>query len=299
MAPSKKEVFRCEEYLRTNVNYATAIMQDPERFKVTAGYIAERLEHWIQTYRIAISPLRYLSEEGIMEVIHQQSDAGEVHRISERALEYTPAPAKIDDVLSSVIYAIFSLQSEMEWVSSFNQHVQRGVFRENEKILTMDESYERAFLRKEGLMAGLFFSGGGVSNSSVDITKSNLRFRNVSDLGYLVFATNHTDRFARMQEVYCDGKFTGPCQFTIHATFVVVDNSIFKSSTLGLSENEISSDMTWSGRLVEKGKTKERHLLVNHCKLLPDGVYDFQKAFGDFIYQTREELLKRGIDVAW
>jgi len=299
MESAKAETLRSEKVLRESLNYTQALIQEPEEFKVTAGHVAERIEHWLTHYRITIHTRRYISEEGLLEVIRQKSDATEVNRILEKAKEYTTSMEMIDRVISSTVFGIIGIQKDMEVVSSLNQHLKKGKYRENESILTTKESYERSFLKKEGSVADLFFISGGVSNSSIDINKGNMKFRNVPDLGYIVFNLGHTDRFPLAKEIYCDGKFTGPCQITLSGSFEAVDDKIFKESIFRFDEWVLSEDNTWGAVLTDYSGLNGKHILVRYCKIFDEGVYDFKDIFFEFTHRTREELSSRGINVAW
>jgi hypothetical protein len=292
-------IFRCESSLRKYVNYAYAIISNPEVFGCTAGYIAEKIQYRMDSYRIILNPFRYISEEGLLEVLRAHSDEGEVKRIIKQAQEFTPTRLTIDMVINEVVYGVYGLQDMAECMHTLNRQLENGCFVENETILETKEPYEYSFMRENGLKAGLFFSAGGLSNAVIDIKESNLHFENASDMGYLSFCTTGSKRLPVISEVYCDGKFTGPCQLSFRGVFHATNGEVFKGTGFKEGKWKLSKDKTWGGKLNFHEELNSISINIHYCQLFPDGIYDIDQFLRDLTVKTRENLLEGGVRVAW
>jgi hypothetical protein len=295
-------VLRCEDTLRKYVNYAYAITSNPEVFGCTAGLIADMVKYRMDSYRIILNPFRYISEEGLLEVLRAHSDGGEVSRIIKQAQEFKPTKMTIDKVINEAVFAIIGLQDMMECMYALNKRLENSRYVENESILETNEPYEYSFLRENGVSGGLFFSSGGLSNATIDIKKSNFKFANVPDQGYLTFNVATTEgehRLPNISEVYCDGKFTGPCQLSIRGVFYVMNDEVFKGTGFKEGIWKLSKDKTWGGKLISHADLNSRYIVVHYCQLFPDGIYDIDQYIREFTVKTRESLIEGGVRVAW
>lgn len=202
-------------------------------------------------------------------------------------------------VINEVVYGVYGLQDLTECMYTLNKKLENGCFIENEPILETKEQYEYSFLRENGLKAGLFFSAGGLSNATIDIKRSNFKFVNTPDLGYLSFFTTGSKRLPDISEVYCEGKFTGPCQLSFRGVFHATNGEVFKGTGFKEGKWKLSKDKIWGGKLSFHEELNSRCINIHYCQLFPDGIYDIDQFLRDLTVKTRENLIEGGVSVAW
>ena len=282
-----------------SVNYAFAIIQEPERFSTSAGEIANILKYWKEEYQITINPYRYISDDDVLMAFQEAANSTRVQDIIARTSEYQPPKYKIEEALNHSLCGLFGMGEVLEAREGLKNLLARNAFHENDVCLQTKELYERTYLKKEGRIADLFFSGGGLSHSSINVKVSNLNFRNVPNLGYMSFSMNRTQRCATLSEVFCQGTFSGLSQLSLRGVFITANDGVFQGSAFPVKKWVLSKDKKCGVGLTIDMATGNKFIFVHYCRLLPEGVHEFQDYFNEFKYQARQVLKDGGVNVSW
>ncbi|MDO9517130.1 MAG: hypothetical protein Q7J10_03665 [Methanosarcinaceae archaeon] len=302
----KEDISYDEKYLTLyrnqlleNVNYAQAVMGEPELFNLSNFDVEYHLQHYMNLYRITLFPFQLISMDDIKETIDKLANKERVKNIKEQAQYSSPSLYNITSVISQTVAGIFGMAVSSERIHITKAVLERGYYRKTETMTSTNGSYEKNRLAENNIDGDLFVSGGAVSSSKIEVEKSSCWFLNNSDEGYITFRTSTPKGLQRYGEVVHDCKFTGPCKLTLGGVFVVKDDDLLKGIGLQESKWKISSDGICGIKLHFVETIGEKEIQCNYVQLLESGVYNLKEYYVDFEAHVRALLHEAGCMIKW
>lgn len=281
-----------------NVNYAAAVINEPELFGLSNLDIELYLQNCMNRYRITISPFQLITKDEIKETIDKFVSKERVESIKEQAQNSCPSLHNLTSVISKTVASIFGMAESNEGIFIAQGSFERGYYRKNETVIPNDESYERKCLMGNNADANIFVTGGGLSSTKLEVERSSCWFLNNHDEGYIAFRTSTPKGLQRYGEVVLDCKFTGPCKLTFGGVFVVRNDNLLNGTGLQESVWKISQDNT-CGIKLSLFNDNEKEIQCHYVQLLESGVYDLKEFYVDFEAHVRALLHEVGCMVKW
>jgi len=284
--------------LLENVNYAAAVMDEPELFGLSNLDVEHYLQDYMDRYRVTISPFQLIDKDAIKETIDKFVSKERVESIKEQVQNSSPSLHNLTYVISKTVAGIFGMAESNEGIFIATGSFERGYYRKNENLMPNDESYERKRLMDNDADADLFVTGGGMSSTKLEVEKSSCWFMNNHDEGYIAFRTSTPKGLQIFNEVVLDCKFTGPCKLTLGGVFVVRENDLLNGFGLQESVWKISQDGTCGIKSSFYNDT-EKEIQCNYVQLLESGVYNLKEYYIDFEAHVRALLHEAGFMIKW
>ena len=285
--------------LLENVNYAQAVIDNSELFGLSNADVEYHLQHYMDLYRITISPFQLISMDDIKETIDKLANKERVKSIKEQAQYSSPSLYNLTSVISQTVAGIFGMAVSSERIHITKAVLERGYYRKTEKMTSTNGSYEKNRLVEKNIDGDFFVSGGAVSSSKIEVEKSSCWFLNNSDKGYITFRTSTLNGLQRYNEVVLDCKFTGPCKLTLGGVFVVRDDYLLNGIGLQESKWKISSDGMCGIKLHFVETIGEKEIQCNYVRLLESCVYNLKEYYVDFEAHVRALLHEAGCMIRW
>lgn len=284
--------------LLENVNYVAAVIDNPELFGLSNSDVEYYLQHYMNRYRITISPFQLTTTDDIKETVDKLVNKKRVESIKEQAQNSSPGLYNITSVISKTVAGIFGMAESNEGIFIAKGSFERGYYRKNENLMPNDESYERKRLMDNNTDADLFVTGGGLSSTKLEVERSSCWFMNNHDEGYITFRTSTLKGLQRFNEVVLDCKFTGPCKLTLGGVFVVRDDNLLNGIGLEESVWKISQGGI-CGIKLSFFDDKEKDIQCHYVQLLRSGVYNLKEYYMDFEAHVRTLLHETGCMIKW
>jgi len=284
--------------LLENVNYAAAVIDEPELFGLSNLDLEHYLQDCMDRYRITISPFQLITKDEIKETVDKFVSKERVESIKEQVQNSSPSLYNITSVISKTVAGIFGMAESNEGIFIAKGSFERGYYRKNENLMPNDESYERKRLMDNDADADLFVTGGGMSSTKLEVERSSCWFMNNHDEGYIAFRTSIPKGLQRFNEVVLDCKFTGPCKLTLGGVFVARNDTLLNDIGLQQSQWMISQDGT-CGIKLSFFDDKEKEIQCHYVQLLESGVYNLKEYYMDFEAHVRALLHEAGCMIRW